>query len=70
MNFITYKYKLYKLNFKRKFSEKSILKNIVEARKKGNEETLENLYAVLNANKINYDKNKYKLLTKYLLLQY
>ena len=68
MNFITYRYKLYKLNFKRKFFEKSTLKNIVEARKKGNEETLEKLHAVLNANKINYDKNKYKLLTKYFLL--
>jgi len=68
MNFIAYRYKLYKLNFKTKLSEKSILKDIVEAGKKGNVETLERLYAVLNTNKTNYDKNKYKLLTRYFLL--
>jgi hypothetical protein len=68
MNLITYRYKLYKLNFERKLSEKSILRNIVDARKKGNEETLEKLYAVLTTNKTNYDKNKYKLHTRYFLL--
>jgi hypothetical protein len=70
MNYITYRCKLYKLNFQRKLSEKSILNDIAEARKNRNEEALERLYALLNANTINYDKNKYKLLTKYFLLQY
>jgi hypothetical protein len=70
MNYITYRYKLFNLNFKKNLSEKSILKDIVEAREKGNEETLEKLYAVLNTNKINYDKNRYKLFTLYYFLQY
>lgn len=70
MNYIAYRYKLYKLDLKRTFSEKSILKNIEEAVEKGNEETLEKLHVALNADKINYDKNKYKLLKKYFLLQY
>ena len=68
MNYITYRYKLYELNRERKFSEKSILENIAEARKKGSQEILEKLYAVLNANKANYDRNKFKLLNKYFLL--
>ncbi len=68
MNYITYRYKLYKLNFKRKFSEKSMQKDIIEARKNENEETLEKLYTLLNTNRINYDNNKYKLLTRYLLV--
>jgi len=70
MNYITYRFKLYKLNFQRKLSEKSILNDIAEARKNRNEETLERLHALLNANIINYDKNKYKLLTRYFLSPY
>jgi len=46
------------------------MKSIGEAREKGNEETLEKLYFVLDANKIKYDKNKHKLLTRYFLLRY
>lgn len=61
---------MFKLNVKRKFTEKSILRNIMDAREKGNEETLARLYAVLNTNKIDYDKNRYKLFTKYYCLQY
>jgi len=69
MNYITYRYKLYELNFKRNFLKKSLLKNIVEARENGNGETLEKLYSLLNANNINYEKSKCKLLTKYFLLK-
>lgn len=69
MNYITYRCKLYKLDIQRKLSEKSILKDIGKAREMGNGDTLEKLYAVLNANKINYDKNKDKLLNSYFLLQ-
>ena len=70
MNFITYRYKLSKLNCKRKYFERSILKDIAEARKNESKEKLKKLHSLLNVNNINYDKNKYKLLTKYFLLQY
>jgi len=69
MNYITYRYKLYELNFKRNFLKKSLLKDIVEARENGNGETLEKLYSLLNVNNINYEKSKCKLLTKYFLLK-
>jgi hypothetical protein len=70
MNYITYRYKLSKLNCKKKNFEKSILKDIAEAREKGSEEQLEKLHSVLNANNINYEKNRYKLLTRYFSLHY
>jgi hypothetical protein len=70
MNYITYRYKLSKLNSKRKYFEKSTLKDITEARKNGSKEKLEKLYSLLNANNIYYEKNKCKLLTRYILLQY
>ncbi len=70
MNYFTYRYKLYELHFKRNFFKRSLLKDIVEARENGNGETLEKLYSLLNANNINYEKSKCKLLTKYFLLQY
>jgi len=46
------------------------MKSIGEARRKGNEETLEKLCFVLDANKIKYDKNKYKLQIRYVSLRY
>jgi hypothetical protein len=70
MNYFIYRYKLSKLNCKRKYFKRSILRNIVEARKNGNKEKLEKLYSLLNANNITYEKNKCKLLTRYFLLQY
>jgi hypothetical protein len=70
MNFITYRYKLSKLNCKRNYFERSILKDIAEARKNGRKEKLERLHSLLNDNNIKYDKNRYKLLTRYFSLQY
>jgi hypothetical protein len=70
MNYITYRFKLSKLNCKRKYFKRSILRDIVEARKNGNKKKLEKLHSLLSANNINYDKNRYKLLTRYFSLQY
>jgi hypothetical protein len=70
MNYITYRYKLSKLNCKRKYFERSILKDIIEARKNGSNERLEKLSSLLSANKMNYEKNRHKLLTRYFSLQY
>jgi len=69
MNYFTYRYKLTRLHCKRKYFEKSILRDIAEARKNGSKEKLEKLYSLLNVNTANYEKNKYALLTKYFLLQ-
>ncbi len=70
MNFITYRYKLSKLNCKRNYFEKSILKNIADARENGSNEKLEKLHSLLNANNNNYEKDRHKLLTRYFSLQY
>jgi hypothetical protein len=70
MNYFTYIYKLSKLKCKRKYFERSILKDVEEARKNGNKEKLEELYTLLNANNINYKKFRYKLMTRYFSLQY
>jgi hypothetical protein len=70
MNYITYRYKLSKLKCKRKYFERSILKDVAEARKNGSIEKLEELYSLLNTNNINYEKYRYKLLTRYFSLQY
>jgi hypothetical protein len=70
MNYITYRYKLSKLNCKRKYFKRSIFKDIAEARKNGSKEKLEKLYVILKANRIHYKKNRHKLLTRYFSLQY
>ena len=70
MNYITYRYKLSRLNCERRYVEKSILKDISEARKNGSNRKLEKLHSLLSANTINYEKNKHKLLTRYFSLQY
>jgi len=70
MNYITYRYHLSKLNCKRKYFERSILKDIEEAREHGSKEQLEKLHSLLNADHINYDKIRHKLLTRYFSLQY
>ncbi len=70
MNYITYKYKLSKLNCKRIYLEKSILKNIADARGNGSTEKLEELHSLLNTNNIKYEKSRYKLMTRYFSLQY
>ncbi len=70
MNYIAYRYKLSKLNFKRKDYERSISKDIEEARKNESKEKLEKLHSLLNANNINYEKNRHKLQTQYFSLWY
>jgi len=70
MNYIEYRYKLSKLNFKRKDFEKAMLREIAKAREDDNKEKLEKLHFLLNANNINYEKNKHKLQTKYFSLEY
>lgn len=70
MNYFTYRYKLSKLDCKRKYFERSILKDIAEARKNGSKEKLEKLHSLLNAHNINYEKSRYELLTRYFSLQY
>ncbi len=70
MNFIAYRYELSRLNCKRKYFEKSISKNIADARKNGSKEKLEKLHSLLNVNNINYEKNRHKLQTKYFLIEY
>jgi hypothetical protein len=47
-----------------------MLKDIAEARKNGSKEKLEKLHSLLKANNINYEKYRYKLLTRYFSLQY
>ncbi len=70
MNYITYRYNLSKLNFKRKYFTKSILKDLAEARKNGSKAKLDKLHSLISANNINYKKNRHKLLTRYFSLQY
>ena len=70
MNYFTYRFKLLKLNYKKIYFERSISKDIVEARENGNEQKLENLHSLLNDNNINYKKNRDRLQTKYLSLWY
>jgi len=69
MNYFAYRLNLSKLNCKRKYFEKSIVKDIAKAREHGSKEKLKKLNSLLNANNINYEKNKYKLLSRYFLLQ-
>jgi len=68
MNYITYRYRLSKLDCKRTYLEKSILKDIADAGENESKEKLEKLHSLLNANNINYENNKFKLLTSYFLL--
>jgi len=70
MNCVTYRYKLSKLNFKRKDFERCILKDIADAKKNKSKEKLEKLHSLLNANNINYERNRYKLQTRYFSLKY
>jgi len=70
MNYISYRYRLSLLNFKRKYFERSILKDIAEARKHGSNEKLEKLHSLLSAHTVNYEKSKYILLTRYFSLRY
>ncbi len=70
MNFFTYKFKLLKLNCKKTYFERSISKDIAEARGNGNKEKMENLHSLLNNNNINYKKNRDRLQTKYFSLWY
>jgi hypothetical protein len=57
------------LNCERKYFNKTILKDLDEARENGSKENLEKLHSLLTTNNINYEKNRHKLLTKYFLLQ-
>jgi len=70
MNYIAYRFKLSKLNFKRNDFERAISREIAIARKNDNKEKLEKLHLLLNANNINYEKSRYKLQTKYFSLEY
>ena len=70
MNYIAYRFKLSKLNFKRKDYERYISKEIAEARKNESKEKFEKLHSLLSANKINYEKSMYKLQTRYFSLWY
>ena len=68
MNYIAYRFNLSKLNCKRKYFEKFILRDIAEARKNGSKEKLEKLTSLLHANTITYEKMRHKLLTRYFLI--
>ena len=70
MNYIAYRYKLSKLNCKRIYFERSISKDIAEAKKNKSKEKLEKLHSLLNANNINYEKSRHKLQTKYFSFEY
>ncbi len=70
MNFFTYKFKLLELNCKKIYFERSISKDIAEAREKGNEQKLEKFHSLLNDNNINYNKTRDRLQTKYFSLWY
>ncbi len=70
MNYFTYRFKLLKLNYKKIYFERSISKDIAEARGNGNEKKLENLHSLLNDNNINYKINRDRLQTKYFSLWY
>jgi hypothetical protein len=58
------------LSSKRKHFNRSISKDIAEARKNGSRDRLEKLHSLLNTNNINYEKSRYDLLTGYFSLQY
>ncbi len=70
MNYFTYRLKLLKLNCKKIHFERSISKDITEAREKGNKDKLENLQSLQNDNNINYNKTRDRLQTKYFSLWY
>ncbi len=70
MNYFTYRFKLLKLNCKKIYFERSISKDIAEARGNGNNEKMENLHSLLNDNNINYNKTRDRLQTKYFSLLY